>query len=155
LQHTVGGRSRSDDHVDLQTKQFFDKIGQTLRFRLSKACLDEEVLSLDIAQVAHPLQERSVPVGACPGLSRTEIKKTDARHLPGRLRLGDERRSKGAKRQPAQERAPVHSITWSARCRTDSGMVTPSAFAVLALMIKANFVGCSMGRLLGLAPFRI
>jgi len=34
-------------------------------------------------------------------------------------------------------------------------MVRPSALAVLWLMTRSNFVGCSMGRSAGLAPLRI
>jgi hypothetical protein len=47
-----------------------------------------------------------------------------------------------------------YSITWSARTSTDCGTVSPSAFAVLRLMTNSNFVGCSMGRSAGLAPFQ-
>jgi hypothetical protein len=43
------------------------------------------------------------------------------------------------------ERAPVHSITSSARASTVAGMSRPSALAVLRLMTKSNLVGCCMG----------
>src|SRR5437867_5645034 len=46
-------------------------------------------------------------------------------------------------------------MTWSARPNTDGGIVRPSVFAVLRLITKSNFVGCSIGRSAGLAPFRI
>src|SRR6267378_7839123 len=52
-------------------------------------------------------------------------------------------------------RLVIYSITWSARPRTDGGIVRPSAFAVLRLMTNSNLVGCSTGRSAGLAPFRI
>src|SRR5688572_15341764 len=48
-----------------------------------------------------------------------------------------------------------HSMTWSARSRNDGGIVRPSALGVLRLMTNSNFVGCSIGRSAGLAPFRI
>src|SRR6516164_702687 len=48
-----------------------------------------------------------------------------------------------------------HSITSSASERNDSGIVNPSAFAVLRLTISSNFVGCSTGRSLGGVPCRI
>src|SRR5262249_40832271 len=44
-----------------------------------------------------------------------------------------------------------HSMTWSARPNTDGGIVTPSALAVLRLIISC----CSIGRSPGLAPLRI
>src|SRR3989442_15248449 len=35
-----------------------------------------------------------------------------------------------------------YSITWSARPRTDCGIVSPMALAVLRLITSSNFVGC-------------
>jgi hypothetical protein len=52
-------------------------------------------------------------------------------------------------------KAATHSITWSARARSGSGIVRPSAFAVFRLMTSSNFVGCWTGRSAGLAPLRI
>jgi hypothetical protein len=46
-------------------------------------------------------------------------------------------------------------ITSSARCSSDCGIVRPRALAVLRLITSSNFVGCSMGRSPGFAPFRI
>src|SRR5262249_25429943 len=37
---------------------------------------------------------------------------------------------------------PHHSITSSARSRNDSGIVRPSALAVVKLMTRSNLVGC-------------
>src|SRR5262245_54107372 len=49
----------------------------------------------------------------------------------------------------------VYSITSSARARSLSGAVRPSAFAVLRLRTSSNLVGCSIGRSAGLAPLSI
>jgi hypothetical protein len=43
----------------------------------------------------------------------------------------------------------------SARAGSDGGIVRPRALAVLRLITNSTFVGCSMGRLAGLAPLRI
>src|SRR5262249_56026610 len=48
-----------------------------------------------------------------------------------------------------------YSMTWSARSRSDGGIVRPRAFAVLRLMTSSNLVGCSIGRSDGLAPLRM
>ena len=48
-----------------------------------------------------------------------------------------------------------HSITSSARCSRDCGIVMPRPLAVLTLTISWNFVGCSIGKSPGRAPFRI
>src|SRR5262249_2639399 len=51
--------------------------------------------------------------------------------------------------------ATFHSITSSARNRNDSGIVRPSALAVVRLITRSNLVGCSTGMSAGLAPRRI
>ena len=53
------------------------------------------------------------------------------------------------------ELAAPHSITSSARTRTESGIVNPIAFAVLRLRTMSNFVACSTGRSAGFAPLKI
>jgi len=54
-------------------------------------------------------------------------------NLPRLLRLGHERHRQRPEGQPAKERSPIHySITASARTNTDSGNLSPSAFAVLS-----------------------
>src|SRR5262249_33034643 len=53
------------------------------------------------------------------------------------------------------ELAPHHSTTASAVAISATGTFSPSALAVLRLMASSNLVGCSTGRSLGLAPFRI
>jgi nicotinate dehydrogenase subunit B len=50
---------------------------------------------------------------------------------------------------------PPHSITSSARPSSDSGTVSPSAFAVFMLITSSNFVGCWTGRSAGFSPLRI
>ena len=47
----------------------------------------------------------------------------------------------------------AHWITPSASTRRVGGIVIPSALAVLRLMTNSNFMDCSTGRSVGLAPF--
>ncbi len=49
----------------------------------------------------------------------------------------------------------TYSMTWSARPSSDGGTVRPRALAVFRLMTSSNFVGRSIGRSPGLAPFRM
>src|ERR1035437_4092259 len=60
-------------------------------------------------------------------------------------------------RRVLREQAPAqgHSITSSARMSSSCGIVSLSATAVLRLIAKWNFVGCSIGKSPGLAPFMI
>jgi len=47
-----------------------------------------------------------------------------------------------------------HSISSACIC-SDCGIVRPIAFAVLRLMTRSSFVGCSIARSPGLAPLRM
>ncbi len=59
-------------------------------------------------------------------------------------------------REPSRKEATAgHSITRSARIRTDLGMAMPRVFAVFMFTTKTKRLGLSIGRLLGLAPSKI
>jgi hypothetical protein len=58
-------------------------------------------------------------------------------------------------RGSAESRWAIHSMTSSARRRNDSGIVSPSAFAVLRLITNSNLIGRSIGKSATLAPLRI
>jgi len=47
-----------------------------------------------------------------------------------------------------------YSINSSARSRSASGRLRPSALAVLRLITSSNFTGCSIGKSAGFAPFK-
>jgi hypothetical protein len=49
----------------------------------------------------------------------------------------------------------THSMTRSARCSSDGGIVRPIAFAVLRLITSSNLLGCSIGKSEGFIPLRI
>src|SRR5262249_12370027 len=59
----------------------------------------------------------------------------------------------GCDQQTGYELPALHPNTSSARTSNVGGMVTPSALAVLRFIKSSNFVGCSMGRSAGFAPF--
>src|ERR1700694_1763246 len=65
---------------------------------------------------------------------------------------GRDRERRGADHEFAAVDHSITSVAWS---RSDCGMVSPSALAVLRLMTKSNLVGCSTGRSPGLAPFKM
>src|SRR6516165_6916577 len=72
-----------------------------------------------------------------------------------RFVAGSGRRPPHHKRSNAVQQKASYSITSSARSKNDSGIVTPSAWAVVRLMMRSNFVGCSTGISPGLVPRRI
>src|ERR671923_2773352 len=49
----------------------------------------------------------------------------------------------------------AYLITRSARASTFGGIVRPICFAVVRLITNSNFIGCSTGSSVGLAPLRI
>src|SRR5215472_3777477 len=59
------------------------------------------------------------------------------------------------KRTYAVQQKMSYSISSLARCRNDSGIVSPIALAVVRLMTRSNLVGCSTGISPGLAPRKI
>src|SRR5262245_6988555 len=79
----------------------------------------------------------------------------DAPHALALLRARRERpRGRGAAEQCDEIAAP-HSITSSARASSVGGTSRPSPLAVVRLMTRSNFVGCSTGISPGFAPRRI
>src|SRR5215475_12639360 len=53
------------------------------------------------------------------------------------------------------ERAPLHSITSSARASNVGGISRPSIIAVARLMTNSNLVDCTTGRSAGFTPWRM
>jgi|SRR5262245_12749368 len=59
---------------------------------------------------------------------------------------GRRRINEGTADAHAPHQVPPYSITSSARCRREGGMVTPKDRAVFKLTASSNVVGCSIGR---------
>jgi hypothetical protein len=119
-----------------------------------EAALEDNVSSLDVSQFAQPCDE-CLPPGV-GGRGLPDPKPADPVDLARLLRRGGEWRGEEAASYGAKEPASVHySITWSARCKSDGGIVRPRALAVLRLITSSNFVACSTGRSPGFAPLRI
>jgi hypothetical protein len=70
----------------------------------------------------------------------------------GRPHDGGHRRRAAKQRD---ERAPLHSITSSARASSLSGTSRLSALAVLRLSTSSNLVDCTTGRSAGFSPLRM
>src|SRR5262249_6477964 len=83
------------------------------------------------------------------------IEKSDGGYIGGVLRPRRHRPRRHAAEQRDEHTPPDHSITSSARARSASATVRLSVLAVLRLITRSNFVGCSTGMSPGLAPRRI
>src|SRR5262245_12354089 len=108
---------------------------------------DREVFAFNPSQLPQALTE-TIDVGV-----RCDREPANARTFGLRPRRERPRRCCAAEQR--DELAALHSITSSARSRNDSGIVSPIALAVVRLMTRSNFVGCSTGMSAGLAPRRI
>src|SRR5205823_1908924 len=124
-----------DDHVNFEPHEFRRDLGRTVVTAFRPAHIDLYVAAFDPAKFAQPRHKGGDPyVGSCRRASAEETNSGEARRLlrprreRPRCRAADER----------DELAPFHSITSSARSRKDSGIVRPSAFAVVRFTMRLN-----------------
>src|SRR5262245_24116552 len=138
-----------DYYIRRQRSKFEYSPTQSIDIVLRGSVFDGNVLPLDIAKVAQALP-KVIPV-------RRVVYDADARHPADWLLRARPHRPHG--RRTAEQRdelaPPDHSITLSAIASTPGGIVNPSVFAVLRLMLNSNLIGCSTGRLEALAPFNV
>src|SRR5882757_9615335 len=113
--------------------------------------LDGEIATFHVADFGQPAMKRGHSViGRTVG---SDAKITDHRYC--RLLRARRERPRHRAAKPRDELPSPHWITSSAVANSVSGIVRPSAFAVLRLMTNSNLVACSMGRSAGLVPLRI
>jgi hypothetical protein len=107
--------------------------------------------SLD-ATLTHRFQKGAVVALRLVGIFDRELAHCDHADAPHPLPLLRARRERPCCRRTAEqryERAPLHSITSSARASTDDGISRPSALAVLRLMTNSYLVGACTGKSAG------
>src|SRR5262249_44988122 len=131
-----------NDHVDRDSHELHGKLRQRIDVPLGKTEIEDDGLAIDIAEIAKSLAE-SIEDGRRPVLSGRQD--ADARHFFRLLcRCRNDRGDRPYSRRAAEqrdERAPLHSITSSARSGNAGGMLNPSALAVLRLTTSSYFVG--------------
>src|SRR3974390_1753427 len=110
------------------------------------------VASLDETFARKTLEERGKRIGDL--IRRASVQIADHRHH-GLLRVRGERPRGCRTKEKRDELAPPHSITSSAVTSSDGGIVSPSALAVLRLIMSSYLVGCWTGNSVGLVPLRI
>jgi len=141
-------------HVHLEANEISDEIRKPVKLASRPTVLDDQILALDITEFTQTLTE-AIELTDWRGRGRHVAYPSDPRNLPRRLRLNGERRGEEAEGANDERPSLYHSITSSALCRSDGGIVRPRAFAVLRLITNSNFVGCSIGRSPGFAPLKI
>ena len=122
----------------------------TFDMTLGVAPLNKNVAALLDSHVVESLRHSIAGIGGGIGFEDADFWQL------GRILLRA-RRERPCRRAAEQrdEVAPPHSMTSSAIASTPGGKVMPSVLAVLRLRIKANFVGCWMGKSAGFSPLRI
>jgi hypothetical protein len=85
----------------VETDQLSSKAREPLELPCRRAVLQDEVLAFDIAERAHPLQERFQKGVLLSGTTRRKI--TDPVHVRWRLRVGSERHHKDGEGQRRDE----------------------------------------------------
>src|SRR5262249_14209690 len=133
-----------------------DKIGPQFRHSIlppfGPAEFNRHVAAFDVSGFPQAFAECLQAFDAI--LRRTASDKPDHRHC----RLLRARRERPRGRRAAHERdelASLHSITSSASCWRCKGTSRPTALAVLRFIASMSFVGNSIGKSPGFAPFRI
>src|SRR5262245_19526813 len=117
-------------------------------------------IELDIDAISPAQLPQPLPKCRESGLPFTIVRirmhqHADAPHWPRLLRAHRHRPCRHRAAEHRDELAPPdHSITSSARKRTDGEMVRSRDFAVLRFTTNSSFEGCSTGRSAGLAPLR-
>src|SRR5215831_2325251 len=127
------------DHGNLSTNQICRQRRKAVVLTVGPSIFDYDVLAFDVTGFVETRPERGQVLGVRVGRCAVEKPNYRDRRL---LRACCE----WPRRRAAEQRdevASFHSITSSARSRNASGIVRPSALAVVKLMTRSNLVGCS------------
>src|SRR5262245_36485722 len=139
-----------EDDIAVESDQLLGELGDAVEHVPREPLFNNDVLTLDVTCLLEPVEQRD------DEFALDIQEKTNPRNFPPRLLRA--RRKRPSRRRAAEQGdklASFHSTSSSARSRNDSGIVRPSALAVVRLMTRSNFVGCSTGMSAGLAPCKI
>jgi hypothetical protein len=127
-----GCASSGDDDINLERNQFGRKRREPLGLPLGISVFNHDVAALDVTEVTQSLTESLVQMGV---RSQVERQEAYSRDLPRLLGIGGERRCEETEGKGDDELATLHHwMISSARSRSDGGIVSPRALAVLRLI---------------------
>src|ERR1700745_4299120 len=135
---TLGGknsRSVGHDDINVESNQLGRQSGEPVLMSICKAKFDVEVPAFDVAEVTKAIRKCVDGSDKLGGRRRAQVPDSGKP-----LRLLRPRRYWPRNRtpEPRDELTPSHSITSSASSRNDSGIESPSVFAVLRLIRSAK-----------------
>src|SRR5262249_25549665 len=146
----AAGRS---NHGNAAANEVSHERRQTIIFALQPVVFDPRVLPFDGAGLVEAFMER---IDIARGdIATTAADKSDNWHsllLRARRERPHGRRAAEQRDELAARHRCNHSITSSARARSEDGTSSPSALAVLRLITSSNLVGAWIGRSPGFSP---
>src|SRR5262249_29172590 len=152
LHGNCSGGSPQYQEIDIALNQFRDQGRKSIAATLSRTVFDNKVYPLDITELLKPLPE-GVELGRILN-RRYRFQHADPPQLHRLLRARRER-PRGRAAEQRNELPTLHSITSSARARSDDGTSRPSALAVLTLITSSNLVACTTGKSDAFSPLRM
>src|SRR5215831_20698725 len=156
LQRHHGRLIAGENSIRPHPHEFGSEASQALVIPAWPALLDVDIATFDPPEIVQaPAERRHAELAFGVLLRQPRNQHADAVHLLALLGARREGPRRRAARDQRDERAPLHSITSSARASSVGGIVRPSARAVIRLITRSNLVGCSTGKLAGFAPRRI
>src|SRR5215831_15398586 len=167
LRSAHGASTDGDNDVNFQPDQLSGKIRIWFRLPTDPPDLVSNVCTFDIAKLVqifcNPFlklfgfgAENAYTVISCRLLRDRKSRQKDNRQQADEEKCSTKAfRSLAFATHGSLPPSSYYLITLSTLASTFGGIVRPICLAALRLMINSNFVGCSTGRLAGLAPFKI
>src|SRR6516165_8702151 len=147
-------RAAADDEVRCRTHQLCRVSLDLTQISTRVSMLDLDIAVLGPAERLETLAKCNDPSQHFGIVLGVWMQECDAPHALALLRARRERPRRCAAEQ-RDERAPLHSITSSARASRVGGTSRPIALAVCRLMTNSNLVACTTGRSAGFSPLRM
>src|SRR5262245_30490386 len=148
---TAGG----EDDVWCKRRQFGRVFARIVHIAPGPAIVDLDVLPDRPAQLLQSLQESRIADLRLRIVRGVGHEHADAGYFLALLRARRKRPRGSRAADERYERAPLHSITSSARASSDGGISRPSALAVFRLITSSYLVGACTGRSAGFSPLRM
>src|SRR5262249_48961721 len=156
--HAGSDAADGDNQIGPRVHDFACGWFVALGLGLARVAVYDQIAALDKAARAEFAKERTKLRNAVFGHVGEPFRRMphgDAISPARRLRPRGERRRGKRKSACGEGAAMDHSITSSARVRTDNGTSIPRALAVFMLSSSSNLVGCWMGKSPAFSPLRM
>src|SRR5262249_449074 len=145
---------RREDEIDVETNHLLRQTREPLDLPVRPSVRNDDVATLDIAQLAQAFPNRVELHSRLRRLQRTRHQHANPRNCPRLLGTASQWPCSRTAEQ-RDELAALHSITSSASASNVAGTSRPSALALLRLSTNSNLLDWVTGRSAGCSPLRI